>query len=793
MNVSRRSFVLGASALGAMALLPTRSWWRSVFSPAPAVPGVGPYGPLLPPDANGIQLPVGFASRPVAVTGQAVSPSGHRWHSAPDGGGCFDRDGGGWIYVSNSEVPDQNGGVSAVAFDESGAIVDAYSLLSGTSWNCSGGVTPWGTWLSCEEKGPTGKVHECDPQRPSQGIVRPALGSFNHEAAAVDPLTGDVYLTEDMLDGRIYRFVPVTPGDLSAGELFAAAVDGATVTWIPTSPDEPDRQATTTAFAGPEGIHLGDRVVYFATKGDKRVWELDLETDTLTVAYDCLAHPSGSLDAVDNVTVHAPTGRVFIAEDGGNMELGVMAEVGGRREMAAFCRIPGHVGSEIAGPAFTPDGTRLYLSSQRGADGTTGVTYEITGPFAQTDPPPPPPIPVALPVTDDAYVRGGTFAATNFSTAWVHQVCNNSQEQYTRWTYLGADTAAVTGPLSSAVLRISARLWTGAPSPMGLYAVAAGWSESSLTWENRPSPEPDPVALFTIDSTSDQWYELDVTAHVNARRAMGLTAVAFVVRQLELNGKIAYVNSNRNPTEAPELVLTPAPATTTTTTPPTTTSTTTTTTAPPTTTTTTTTTPPSTTTTTIPPTTTTTTTSTTTTTTVPVTTTTTTVPPVGDPIVVGVDDAYVRGGSYASTNFSSTWVLHVCYNGRDQYTRWAYIAADIGVAGPTITRATLRVNARMSSGGPSPMSIHAVAPSWDSSTLTWQNRPLPGPVPLAEFVVVSTQNTWYDIDVTTHVASVAGAGGSRVAFIVRQLERNGKLGYINSGSSSKRSRLVLVT
>ena len=60
-------------------------------------------------------------------------------------------------------------------------------------------------------------------------------------------------------------------------------------------------------------------------------------------------------------------------------------------------RIPeGHDGSEITGPAFNPDRTRLYVSSQRAptpkplseiipgatsADRIGGVTYEISGPF----------------------------------------------------------------------------------------------------------------------------------------------------------------------------------------------------------------------------------------------------------------------------------------------------------------------------------------------------------------------------------------------------------------------------
>ena len=137
-------------------------------------------------------------------------------------------------------------------------------------------------------------------------------------------------------------------------------------------------------------------------------------------------------------------------------------------------------------------------------------------------------------------------------------------------------------------------------------------------------------------------------------------------------------------------------------------------------------------------------------------------------------------------------MLQACYNSSDQYTRWAYIGADVSAVAGGVTQATLRLNARMSSGGPSPMAVQSVAPDWDSATLTWANRPLPEPVSLAEFVVASTDDEWYDIDVTTHVANVLAAGGSEVAFVVRQLQRNGKLGYINSGSTSRRARLVLV-
>src|SRR5690606_36570165 len=193
-------------------------------------------------------------------------------------------------------------------------------VLSGTFRNCAGGPTPWGTWLSCEERGSSGKVFECDPSRAGQGVVRPGLGSFNHEAAVVDAATGDVYLTEDDPVGRLYRFVPTTPGNLSSGSLFAAAVSGTHVDWIPTSASGPDRQAATTPFTGGEGMFADGGTIWFTTKGDRRVWQFVVATATLTILHDCVA-AGGALTAVDNITLHPTSGDLYVAEDGGNMEL----------------------------------------------------------------------------------------------------------------------------------------------------------------------------------------------------------------------------------------------------------------------------------------------------------------------------------------------------------------------------------------------------------------------------------------------------------------------------------------
>jgi secreted PhoX family phosphatase len=390
MRLTRRAFLRAGAA--ASALVVTARWPASAASvlAGPVEPGAGPYGPLsAQPDANGLFLPQGFTSRIVAVSGQpVVATSSYEWHPFPDGGATFAARGDGWVYVSNSEIGEPEGGVGAIRFDKRGRVVGAYRILDGTGTNCSGGPTPWRTWLSCEERD-GGHVWECDPRRAGQGIERAALGTFVHEGAAVDPVGRAVYLTEDDPDGRLYRFVPSAYPDLSNGRLQAArvATDG-TVTWEDVGTDGPARSDATTAFNGGEGICFDRGLLVFTTKGDNRVWALDARRDVLSVIYDAQELDDPPLTGVDNVTVHPKTHDLFVAEDGGNLELCVLSgpRRRGRREVASFLRVAGPAGSETTGPAFTPAGDRLYFSSQRGTVGSLngpGITFEVRGPFVR--------------------------------------------------------------------------------------------------------------------------------------------------------------------------------------------------------------------------------------------------------------------------------------------------------------------------------------------------------------------------------------------------------------------------
>src|SRR5918992_1351109 len=98
-RISRRELIVsGALAAGALAGSP-RLLREALAAPARA--GAGPYGPLGPPDANGLMLPPGFSSREIARGLSHVA--GYAWPSFPDGQATFATRDGGWVLVTNSE------------------------------------------------------------------------------------------------------------------------------------------------------------------------------------------------------------------------------------------------------------------------------------------------------------------------------------------------------------------------------------------------------------------------------------------------------------------------------------------------------------------------------------------------------------------------------------------------------------------------------------------------------------------------------------------------------------------
>lgn len=116
------------------------------------------YGERLISNYNlGIEISEGLMVRQIAKFGEQVdyvdgNKSNRVFHAWLDGAGVAPLPGGEWVYISNSEGGDGNGGVYGVYFNKYGDVINYKTLLSGTTWNCGGGMTPWNTWVSCEGK-----------------------------------------------------------------------------------------------------------------------------------------------------------------------------------------------------------------------------------------------------------------------------------------------------------------------------------------------------------------------------------------------------------------------------------------------------------------------------------------------------------------------------------------------------------------------------------------------------------------------------------------------------------------
>jgi secreted PhoX family phosphatase len=261
MELSRRDLLKRSAFAGAgLAVVGSNLPLLLRAVPAGAVPRAGDPSALVPDPSGLLDLPAGFSYQVVTIAGDQMAGSAGLVPGRPDGTGMFTAPAGGVLIVRNHEQsnsgtpavvgdadhvydPAAMGGTTTLRLDAQNTAVQEYVSLAGTFSNCAGGVTPWGTWLSCEETEQKqngtytrdhGYVFEVDPSDDTnnrQPTPLTGLGRFPHEAAVVDPTTGIVYLTEDASspNGLLYRFVPATKpsryGDLRGdGELFAMYV-----------------------------------------------------------------------------------------------------------------------------------------------------------------------------------------------------------------------------------------------------------------------------------------------------------------------------------------------------------------------------------------------------------------------------------------------------------------------------------------------------------------------------------------------------------------------------------------
>jgi hypothetical protein len=196
-------------------------------------------------------------------------------------------------------------------------------------------------------------------------------------------------------------------------------------------------------------------------------------------------------------------------------------------------------------------GVRGRISDNDG--GFTGYTTAVTVSPASGST-------VTLSATADAHVRDGSFAGTNFGSATILEVKRHTSG-FNRQAYFRFNLASLAN-ITSAKLRLHGRLTSTVTGGLdaAVYPVSnTGWTESTLTFNNRPAAGGTALSQVRIVGTTAKYYEFDVTNYLKQQKAAGKTLVIFVVKATVSNAGLMNFSSRNASSNRPQLLVAQTP------------------------------------------------------------------------------------------------------------------------------------------------------------------------------------------------------------------------------------------
>lgn len=275
-------------------------------------------------------LSTGLTGKVLAYAGEPIADKDGIeigiYHESNDGGGVIPKVDDGYYYVSNSEQGNYpvdfdiamddadsmyragfpanlTGGAYSLEFNEDHELIGYKQILGNTGGNCAGGVTLWGSWVSCEERREFGRCWQTDPAGDIEAAPTYVTGprgikDYGYwEAMAWDVIEKKAYVTDDdkpmeglpQFRGAAIQYTPDKAAmeylDANTDEGKWCTLDSGSHAYLKLNTCEDEEgafdwvadldRANPEMYAGSERGHVENGILTFATIIDKLIFRLN--------------------------------------------------------------------------------------------------------------------------------------------------------------------------------------------------------------------------------------------------------------------------------------------------------------------------------------------------------------------------------------------------------------------------------------------------------------------------------------------------------------------------------------